>query len=90
LYPETVLLRLISPEGKPMIKLGATTRGAGMTLIDSSDKGILLHAEVEGTSISISNGTRLSNLKGWLFKMLAQRLLNFAAIQVCANLSRFR
>src|SRR2546423_15177931 len=31
-YPETVLLRLISPEGKPNVKLGASQRGAGLVI----------------------------------------------------------
>jgi hypothetical protein len=31
-YPETVLLRLISPEGKPNVKLGASKRGAGLVI----------------------------------------------------------
>jgi len=29
-YPETVLLRLISPEGRPNVKLGASQMGAGL------------------------------------------------------------
>jgi hypothetical protein len=31
-YPETVLLRLMSPEGKPNVKLGASKRGAGLVI----------------------------------------------------------
>jgi len=31
-YPETVLLRLVSPEGKPNVKLGASKRGAGLVI----------------------------------------------------------
>lgn len=31
-YPETVLLRLISPEGKPNVKLGASQSGAGLVI----------------------------------------------------------
>ena len=31
-YPETVLLRLISPEGRPNVKLGATQMGAGLVI----------------------------------------------------------
>ncbi len=31
-YPETVLLRLISPEGRPNVKLGASQRGAGLVI----------------------------------------------------------
>jgi hypothetical protein len=31
-YPETVLLRLISPEGRPNVKLGASQMGAGLLI----------------------------------------------------------
>jgi len=31
-YPETVLLRLISPEGRPNVKLGASQTGAGLVI----------------------------------------------------------
>jgi hypothetical protein len=31
-YPETVLLRLMSPEGRPNVKLGASQKGAGLVV----------------------------------------------------------
>ena len=31
-YPETVLLRLISPDGRPNVKLGASQKGAGLVI----------------------------------------------------------
>jgi len=31
-YPETVLLRLISPEGRPNVKLGASQMGAALLI----------------------------------------------------------
>jgi hypothetical protein len=31
-YPETVLLRLMSPEGRPNVKLGASQNGAGLVI----------------------------------------------------------
>jgi hypothetical protein len=31
-YPETVLLRLMSPEGRPNVKLGASHMGAGLVI----------------------------------------------------------
>lgn len=34
LYPETVLLRLITPDGRPSVKISAVTDGAGMALSD--------------------------------------------------------
>ena len=36
-YPETVLLRLMSPDGRPNVKLGASRRGAGLLIGGESD-----------------------------------------------------
>ena len=36
-YPETVLLRLISPDGRPNVKLGASQMGAGLVIGGESD-----------------------------------------------------
>ena len=36
-YPETVLLRLISAEGRPNVKLGASQMGAGLLIGGESD-----------------------------------------------------
>jgi hypothetical protein len=36
-YPESVLLRLMSPEGRPNVKLGASRDGAGLGLGGESD-----------------------------------------------------
>ena len=36
-YPETVLLRLITADGKPNVKLGASKRGAGLLIGGESD-----------------------------------------------------
>ena len=36
-YPETVLLRLISPDGRPNVKLGASKRGAALLIGGESD-----------------------------------------------------
>jgi len=33
-YPETVLLRLITPDGRPSVKISALTDGSGMSLAD--------------------------------------------------------
>ena len=33
-YPETVLLRLITTDGRPSVKISATTDGSGMALSD--------------------------------------------------------
>ena len=42
-YPETILLRLIDPNGKPMVKISAAENGAGLTLINQYDEGVLIH-----------------------------------------------
>jgi hypothetical protein len=36
-YPETVLLRLITADGRPNVKLGASRRGAGLLIGGDSD-----------------------------------------------------
>src|SRR5207245_10766532 len=36
-YPETVLLRLMSPEVRPNVKLGASKRGSGLLIGGESD-----------------------------------------------------
>ena len=36
-YPETVLLRLMSPEGRPNVKLGASQKGAGLVVGGEAD-----------------------------------------------------
>lgn len=42
-YPQTVLLRLISSNGKPLVKLGVAEDGSGLSLIDGSGEGVLIH-----------------------------------------------
>jgi hypothetical protein len=55
-YPETVLLRLISPKGRPNVKLGATDRGAGLLLGGESDPTyVQILAEGPSTSLKLSN-----------------------------------
>ena len=36
-YPETVILRLIDPNGRPSVKLTASVQGAGLALGGESD-----------------------------------------------------
>jgi len=57
-YPETVLLRLIESKGKPIVKLGAAENGAGLTLINQSDEGVLIHGNNDGSSIKIPTRAR--------------------------------
>ncbi len=44
-YPETVLLRLVTAEGRPSVKLSATERGGNLVLGGSSDP---TYARLEG------------------------------------------
>lgn len=43
-YPQSVLLRLIDPAGKPVVKIGASVSGTGMTLTNTRDGGIQMLA----------------------------------------------
>lgn len=55
-YPETVMFRLIDPNGRPEVKLGASVEGAGLGLIGESDTThILLQAEGTDTSLKLTN-----------------------------------
>jgi|SRR5215470_7030643 len=56
IYPETVLLRLIDPNGRPSVKLGASAQGAGLGLGGESDPTyIVLKAEGADTSLKLTN-----------------------------------
>jgi hypothetical protein len=56
-YPETVMLRLIDPNGRPFVKLGGSERGAGLGLLGESDAThLLLKAEGPSTSVKLANG----------------------------------
>ena len=50
-YPETVLLRLITAEGRPNVKLGASKLGAGLVIGGASDPTYVqvLAEDAEGT-----------------------------------------
>ncbi len=55
-YPETVLLRLISSQGRPNIKIAATEDGSGMVLGGESDPThIQLLARGTSTSFKLTN-----------------------------------
>ena len=56
-YPETVLLRLIGPQGRPNVKLAASERGAGLVLGgESNPTYVQILAEGPNTSMKFSNG----------------------------------
>jgi hypothetical protein len=52
-YPETVLLRLISSQGRPNVKLAATEDGSGLTLGGEADPA---YAQIlaRGTTMSLT------------------------------------
>jgi hypothetical protein len=55
-YPETVLLRLITSEGRPNVKIGASERGAGELIGGESDPTyVQILAEGPRTSVKLSD-----------------------------------
>jgi hypothetical protein len=55
-YPESVLLRLISPKGRPNVKLGASERGSGLGLGGDDDPTyVQILAEGSSTSLKLTN-----------------------------------
>ena len=57
IYPETVVLRLIDPNGHPSVKLAASEQGAGLALLgDESDLTyVVLKAEGADSSLKLTN-----------------------------------
>src|SRR5213075_2871181 len=49
-YPETTLLRLIDPNGKPSVKLSTSVRGAGL-MLQGEGEGTYLVLKGEDTSV---------------------------------------
>ncbi|PYP50358.1 MAG: hypothetical protein DMD39_10470 [Gemmatimonadetes bacterium] len=58
-YPETVLFRLIDPNGRPGVKIGTSVDGSGMSLAGDSERrdwnGVQILAESAGTSVKLTN-----------------------------------
>lgn len=55
-FPETVILRLIDPKGRPEVKLSASEQGAGLGLIGNSDSAqVLLQAEGTDSFLKLTN-----------------------------------
>jgi hypothetical protein len=52
-YPETVMFRLIDPNGRPNVKLGASEQGAGLGLAGQSEPTYLV-LQSQGTSTSLT------------------------------------
>lgn len=55
-YPDTVILRLIDPKGRPEVKLGASEQGSGLGLMGETDSTyIVLKAEGPDSSLKLIN-----------------------------------
>jgi hypothetical protein len=62
-YPETVLLRLMSPEGRPNVKLGASRLGSGLLIGGESDPTyVQLLAEGGESSVKLINQDGIERL----------------------------
>jgi hypothetical protein len=62
-YPETVLLRLMSPAGRPNVKLGATKLGSGLLIGGESDPTyIQVKAEGGESTVKLINADGLERL----------------------------
>jgi len=56
LYPETVILRLIDPHGRPEVTIVASEQGAGLSFVGDSDAThILLEADGTDSSLKLTN-----------------------------------
>ena len=55
-YPETVMLRLIDPNGRPEVKIGASVQGGGLGLVGRADATqVSLQAEEADSSLKLAN-----------------------------------
>jgi hypothetical protein len=55
-YPETVMLRLIDPNGRPFVKIGGSEQGGGLGLLGDSDSThVLVKAQGPDTSLKLTN-----------------------------------
>jgi hypothetical protein len=62
-YPETVLLRLMSPDGRPNVKLGATKLGSGLVIGgESNPTHVQVLAEGGETTLKLINGDGVERL----------------------------
>src|SRR5262249_35430984 len=59
IYPETVLLRVIDPNGRPAVKIGASVDGSGIGLAGDSERrewsGVQILAEGSGSVLRLVN-----------------------------------
>jgi hypothetical protein len=62
-YPETVVLRLIDPNGRPNVKLGASEEGSGLALGGDSDLTyVVLKADKADSSVKLTNKAGLEKV----------------------------
>ena len=55
-YPETVILRLIDPNGRPVVKIAASEQGAGLSFVGESDTTqVLLQTGGTESSLQLTN-----------------------------------
>jgi hypothetical protein len=55
-YAETVILRLIDPNGRPSVKLAGSTRDAGLSLVGEVDSvHVILKAEGPKSSLTLAD-----------------------------------
>jgi hypothetical protein len=55
-YPETVVLRLIDPNGRPEVKLAASVEGGGLSFVGMSDETrAQLYADGQESSLRLTN-----------------------------------
>jgi len=56
MYPESVILRLIDPNGRPEVKLGASVQGAGIGFVGALTRHTLvLEAQGPTSSLQLTN-----------------------------------
>ncbi len=65
-YPDTVMFRLIDPNGRPEVKIGASETGAGIGLIGGRDEvQVLLQAEGEKAFLRFRQGAGQQKVIGF-------------------------
>jgi hypothetical protein len=53
-YPESVILRLVNPDGRPVVKVGASVDGGGLSVIGDTDQTYaILKAEPTGSTLTL-------------------------------------
>jgi hypothetical protein len=64
-YPETVIFRLITPDGKPRVKLTTSDQGSGLMLLGDSDTThTILKADRAKTMLKLRNDEKTEKVLG--------------------------